>query len=218
MNMIPITETKNNKLSEKEIVQKVLAGEKGLYEILLRRNNQKLYRVLRGYLPDHTDIEDVMQDTYMTAYEKLWQYRLDSAFSTWLIRIGINKALYTLKKTKQTVYLASEKERSVDIKDKSHTPENKLIQMEAKQMLEAAIGQLDRKYRSAYIMKEIEGMSIAEISDCLDLSISNVKVRIHRAKTMIKENLYDQSQATTLFEFGFSKCDNLVEKVMAEIL
>ncbi|WP_370089386.1 sigma factor-like helix-turn-helix DNA-binding protein [Ekhidna sp.] len=90
--------------------------------------------------------------------------------------------------------------------------------MEAKQMLETAIGQLDKKYRSAYIMKEVEGMSIAEISECLDLSISNVKVRIHRAKSMIKESLYYQSQSTDLFEFGFSRCDLLVERVMEQIL
>lgn len=218
MNVIPITDTKYNKLSEKEIVQKVLAGEKGLYEILLRRNNQKMYRVLRGYLADSKDIEDAMQETYLAAYEKLWQYRLDSAFSTWLIRIAINKALYRIKKNNQTVSLTFEDDSIKDIKDKDHTPENKLIQMEAKQMLETAIGQLEQKYRSAYIMKEIEGMSIAEIADCLDLSASNVKVRIHRAKAMIKESLYDQSQTTTLFEFGFSKCDDLVDKVMSKIL
>ncbi len=216
MSVLPISDSSFNKLPEKEIVQRVLSGEKGLYEILLRRNNQKLYRVLRGYLIDSNDIEDTMQETYLAAYEKLWQYRLDSAFSTWLIRIGINKALYRLKKAKQTVALTDEV-KTIEIADKNQEPENKLIQVEANQMLEAAIGQLDKKYRSAYIMKEVEGMSIAEISDCLDLSISNVKVRIHRAKAMIKESLYDQSQATTLFEFGFSKCDDLVERVMNEI-
>ncbi|MEO9483650.1 MAG: RNA polymerase sigma factor [Ekhidna sp.] len=217
MNPISITDSRYNKLTERQIVQKVISGEKGLYEILLRRNNQKLYRVLRGYLRDQKDIEDAMQETYLAAYEKLSQYRLDSAFSTWLIRIGINKALYRLKKNKQVHLLIGKDESEIAISDENHTPENRLIQMEAKQMLEAAIEQLDQKYRSAYIMKEVEGMSIAEISDCLDLSISNVKVRIHRAKAMIKESLYDQSQTSSLFEFGFSKCDDLVEKVMSEI-
>lgn len=217
MGIVPISESRNSKLPEEEVVQKVLSGEKGFYEILLRRNNQKLYRVLRGYLDDQKDIEDTMQETYLTAYEKLWQYRLDSSFSTWLIRIGINKALYKIKKSKLSISLAEENE-NIHFIDNSQGPETKLIQMEAKQLLESAIGQLDKKYRSVYIMKEIEGMAISEISECLNLSISNVKVRIHRAKAMIKEKLYDQSMSSDLFEFGFSKCDRLVENVMLNIL
>ncbi|WP_370089387.1 sigma factor [Ekhidna sp.] len=113
MNIIPITDKNNSKLSEIEVVKKVLAGEKGLYEILLRRNNQKLFRVLKGYLADQDDIADTMQETYLTAYEKLYQYRQDSAFSTWLIRIGINKALNKIKKNKRVYCCQSKKIRGL---------------------------------------------------------------------------------------------------------
>ncbi|MEQ9009492.1 MAG: sigma-70 family RNA polymerase sigma factor, partial [Ekhidna sp.] len=148
-------------------------------EILLRRNNQKLYRVLRGYLTDHDEVVDVMQDTYVTAYEKLDQFRQSAQFSTWLIRIGINKALKRIYQSRKVVSIHEVKESQFQ---SNQQPELKYMQTEAKQTLEMAIGSLAEKYRSAYIMKEVEGMSIAEISDCLEITESNVKVRIHRAK------------------------------------
>lgn len=217
MTAIPIIEKQFSKLSDEEVISKVLSGEKGLYEILLRRNNQKLYRIIRGYLHDHEEIEDVMQETYLTAYEKLYQFKHSSQFSTWLIRIGINKALQRIKKNRPTISLSDEDTiRDFDITQLS--PENKMIRKESKEILEAAIEKLEEKYRSVYIMKEIEQMSIAEISDCLAISESNVKVRIHRAKSMIKENLYDLSLNSDLFEFGNKKCDLLVNRVMERIL
>ena len=80
-------------LSDFDIIYRILQGEKALYELLLRRNNQKLYRIVRAYLQDGNEVEDVMQNTYLKAYEKLHQFRQNSSFSTWLIRIGINEAL-----------------------------------------------------------------------------------------------------------------------------
>ncbi|WP_299220169.1 sigma factor-like helix-turn-helix DNA-binding protein [uncultured Aquimarina sp.] len=92
-----------------------------------------------------------------------------------------------------------------------------MIQQEETMILEKAVDQLDIKYRTVYILREVEGMKISEVSDCLELTNSNVKVRLHRAKEMIREELYELSLDTNIFEFRFSKCDNLVEKVMKRI-
>jgi len=223
MKAFKIGDYRDYKISDSDVVHRILSGEKELYEILLRRNNQTLYRVIRSYLKEAEEIEDIMQNTYLKAYEKLYQFKHTSKFSTWLIRIGINEALARLKSKGRFYTLHKSIENSIDSKvleipDSSQTnPEKKVISQEAKQMLEIAIDKLDIKYRNVYILREIEGMSIAEVSDCLKLSNSNVKVRLHRAKAKIKENLYESTSKKELFEFGLSKCDALVEKVMKAI-
>ena len=205
-----------SKLQDAEVIQKVLAGEKGLFEILMRRNNQKLYRVIRGYLMDETEVVDTMQETYLTAYEKLEQFKQNSHFSTWLIRIGINKALRKISQTKKVISLNEVKSSDLNV-NQSPNPESRLIQRETRKTLEVAISTLDEKYRSVYLMKEVEGMSISEIARCTDLTKSNIKVRIHRAKAMIKEMLYEFSSSNDLFEFGSTKCDLLVENVLTQL-
>ncbi len=221
MKAVKISDFKYSKIPEKEVIGRILAGEKELYEILMRRNNQKLFRVIRGYVSEQNEIEDIMQDTYLTAYEKLWQYKQDAQFSTWLIRIGINQALARIKqktKLRTTDILSISEKTTIELHDeKQPGPAHKIMRKEAKEILEKAIDNLDEKYRSIYIMREVEEMSIAEIADCTELSNSNVKVRLHRAKNMIKENLYELSYTNELFEFGFSKCDNLVERVLEKI-
>jgi len=213
----------NSKLSDSEIIYRVIAGEKELYELLLRRNNQKLFRVIRGYIKDTYEVEDVMQDTYIKAYEKLHLYKHMSKFSTWLIRIGINEALARLKQKGKIRFIDSTSNESntnqtISMrKNQQLSPEEIMIQQEGKFIIEKAIDLLDSKHKVVFIMKEVEGMSIKEISECLDLSTSNVKVRLHRAKAMLKEKLIEIHLKKDVFEFGFSRCDNIVSQVMKKI-
>lgn len=223
MEPIKINNYKTYKISDSDVIRRIHSGEKELYEILLRRNNQKLYRIVRSYINDSYEIEDIMQNTYLKAYEKLHQFKYNSQFSTWLIRIGINETLARLKaKGKLLNPQKSENNSSDDfileIPDSEQlNPEKKMIRQEATMILEKAVDQLDIKYRTVYILREVEGMKISEVSDCLGLTNSNVKVRLHRAKEMIREELYELSLDTNIFEFGFSKCDKLVTKVMKAI-
>lgn len=223
MKPIKINDYRTHKISDSDVIYRIHSGEKELYEILLRRNNQKLYRVIRSYINNMAEIEDIMQNTYLKAYEKLYQFKHNSQFSTWLIRIGINETLARLKtKGKYLTLHTSETSFSEDVvfeipDTEQLNPEKEMIRHEAKQILEKTIDLLDTKYRTVYVLREIEGMSISEISDCLGLTISNVKVRLHRSKEMIRKELYELSLDTDIFEFGFSKCDNLVNKVMRQI-
>lgn len=223
MNVFELKKRKEYMLSDSDIVHKILSGEKELYEILLRRNNQTLYRVIRSYLKEQEEIEDIMQNAYLKAFEKLYQFKHNSKFSTWLIRIGINEALARLKAKGKYLNLYYNENRISDHKildfpdTDQNNPEKQIIRKEAVLMLEKAIDKLDIKYRNVYILREVEGLSIAEISACLTLTASNVKVRLHRAKSKIKENLYDLSSKKELYEFGLSQCDNIVDKVMRTI-
>jgi len=214
-----ITIIRNSKVSDEKIVERVLLGEKELYELLIRRYNQKLYRLIVGYLSNPDDIADVMQDTYLKAYEKLYQFKFNSSFSTWLIRIGINEALAKIRyKIKYVQLNKMDPEIQNNLLEKvtpsQLNPEKKVIQKETKRMLEESISNLESKYRVIYILKEIEGMKLSAISECLDISVPNVKVRLHRAKHMIKDELYKISADPDIFEFGSSKCDVLTRNIM----
>lgn len=207
--------------TDEQVVEKILNGEKELYEILLKRYNQTLYRVIRGYLNDN-EVEDVMQETYIKAYEKLGQFQGDAAFSTWLIRIGINEALQSLRQKKKfkVVNLHADHAEAKKLHNMSDNmnPETRLINTEGKLLLEKSIGQLPEKYRIVYMLREVEGMKNPDISVCLNISEANVKVRLHRAKHLIRESLYDITSGANIFEFGNMRCDQMVKRVMALLL
>ena len=223
MEAIRINDFKNHSLGESEIVKRILAGEKELYEIFVRRNNQKLYRVIRSYIKDEAEIEDIMQDSYVKAFTKLHQFKLESSFSTWLVRIAINEALTRLKEKGKLFYLNQQPDslnihRILEIPDnKELNPQDKMIRNEAKELLEDAIDHLDTKYKTVYMMKEVEEMSLKEIANALDLTEGNVKVRLHRSKEMLKEKLYEVTNDKNVFEFGFNRCDRITENVMNSI-
>ena len=222
MEAIHLNNIKNHKLEESEVIRRILGGEKELYEILVKRNNQKLYRIVRSYLKDDAEIEDIMQDTYIKAFTKLNLFQMHSQFSTWLIRIGINESLARLRE-KGRVYdlnapLDHLSNTILEIPDSRQlNPQEKMIHSEAKQLLENAIDSLDIKYKTVYVMKELEEMSLKEIAIALDLSVANVKVRLHRSKDMLKEKLYQVVNDKKVFEFGFSRCDRITENVMKRI-
>lgn len=220
MKAININDFNNHKIKETEVIKRILSGEKELYEILVRRNNQKLYRIVRSYLKDETEIEDIMQNSYLKAFTKLYQFKLESSFSTWLIRIGINESLARLKEKGKLHHLHEQSDNLkrntiLEIPDSTQlNPQDKMIRNEARHVLENAIDSLDIKYKTVYIMKEVEEMSLKEISIALDLTIANVKIRLHRSKEMLKEKLYEVANDKNVFEFGFYRCDRVTENVM----
>jgi len=224
MAVIKIHDFNNYKITDSAIIKRILSGEKELYEMLIRRNNQKLYRVIKGYVNEEDEIEDVMQNTYLKAYEKLYQYKHIATFSTWLIRIAINESL-TIINSKNKIFSINKQVKTFDnnniieIADTNQlNPEKKNIIKEAKQLLKNSIDNLEPKYKTAYILKEIEEMSIKEIAECLDISSSNVKIRIFRAKNILKDKLFELANNKDLYKFGFKRCDRITEYVIKNIL
>lgn len=206
-------------ISDQEIIQHILKGEKDYYEILMRRCNQLLYRVIRGYIEEDEIAEDIMQDTYISAYEKLGQYKGKSSFSTWLIRIGINEALMYKRKTKkiESLFTREKENENSSFQEKMH-PEMKMIYSESGNYIEKAIDELPAKLRSVFIMIEIEGLNIETASKYLDLSSVNVKVRLHRAKKILQGKLSQFSDLEGLYAYGSNHCEAMVKNVMKLIL
>lgn len=218
-----ISDPRSYKISDNEIIKRVLSGEKELFEILLRRHNQTLYRIIRSYLGNKNEIEDVMQDVWLNSWKNLHQFRQEASFSTWLIRIAINQALSLIRENQKTTHHAMERDVNADnisrLKTSSRmNPENKTIRYETRRLLEQAIDRLPNKYRSVYMLREVEEMSTGETAVCLQISESNVKVRLHRSRLLLKDYLMDMMDDEDLFEFGNSRCDNLVDAVMERIL
>lgn len=206
-------------INDEEVVDRVLAGEKAAFELIMRKYNQRLFRIVRSYLVDQDEIEDVIQEAYVKAYEAMPRFEKRSSFSTWLIRITINEALARLKRRQRQVNQASHdpgQEEQVQNSNKE-TPLGKLMNSELKDILEKAVDRLPEKYRSVFLMREIEGMSIAETSESLDITQTNVKVRLNRAKEMLRETIGGFYHDREVFHFDLVRCDRIVQNVMGRV-
>ncbi|WP_310992382.1 RNA polymerase sigma factor [Aequorivita marina] len=210
----------HRELTEELIIRKTLDGEIELFEILMRRYNELLYRTIRSYINTESDAEDTMQDTYIKAFEKLHQFKNKAKFSTWLIRIGINEALQRKRKAAKHKTIAIQQEDKVlQIEDCNILdPERKAMYKESTYFMERAIDRLPEKYKIVYMLKEVEGITISEISESLDLTNSNVKVRLHRARIKLRNSILNLTDHSSIYEFGNSKCDNVVANVLDHIV
>jgi RNA polymerase sigma factor (sigma-70 family) len=209
--------------SNEEIVERIRAGEVALISVLMKRHNQKLYRVARGMGIPNVECDDLLQQSYIQAYLKLPQFRGDSTVTTWLTRILINQCLMFLRKQRPSVTEDGSLEGLSDAAPKAETirptftPESELLKRELRSVLEDAIEQLPEDYRVVYVMREIEEMSVRDIASALDISESNVKVRMHRARKQLQEELRNYIEPFELYEFGNARCDNIVVQVLEAI-
>ncbi len=211
-----------SELRDEEVVSRVLAGETALFEILMRRYNQRLYRMSRMILRDDGEAEDVMQDAYVRAYEHLHQFAGKAAFSTWLTRIAIHEALARKRRRSRIDELdamPSNGETMPSLKSSAPNPEVSIANVEARQLLEEAIDQLPEAYRAVVVLREVEEMSVAETAESLGVSDAVVKTRLHRAHAMLRKALYAQARgrATDLYQFHAVRCDRVVKAVFERI-
>jgi len=207
-------------ISDHEIITRILLGEKNLYALIVRRYNQRLYRIAMSIINDDAEVEDVMQTAYINAWENLGKFAFKASFATWLTRILINESLLRLKKRGKSINMNDDKmDREIyqQHTKEVQTPVVKIINAELKLALEDAIRQLPEKYRTVFIMREIEEMNVAETQACLDISGVNVKVRLNRAKALLRESLSAFYKKEDILHFHLSRCDRVIEKVMSKV-
>lgn len=206
---------------DEEIVERVLAGDSALFEILMRRHNQRIYRIVRGILADDGEAEDVMQDAYVRAYQHLRQFEGRASFVTWLTRIAMHEAFARAQRMKRQTSLDSDESvsESTMATPQEDTPERNAANGELGRVLEAAILSLPEKYRSVIMMRDVEEMNTCEAAAALEISEDAVKVRLHRAHALVRRALYRQSGpcARELFTFPATRCDRVVAAVLARI-
>lgn len=208
--------------TDQQVIEQVMAGNTALYEIIMRRYNQRLYRVALSILRDPAEAEDVMQDAYVRAYQHLDQFAGHAAFSTWLTRIAVNQALYRLKarhRDQQMAEFEADEEESMKVTEPSLDPEQRASVMEVGRLLEEAVLELPSQYRSVVMLRDVEELSTAETAAALELTEENVKTRLHRGRAMMRNLLYARvgAQGKAAFPFMGSRCDRVVRGVLARV-
>jgi RNA polymerase sigma factor (sigma-70 family) len=204
-----------------EIISRILTGEKELYEILIRRNNPYLYKTGRSYGYNHEDTEDLMQETYLNAYLHLSDFKNLSEFKTWITRIMINQCYQRSQKSSfkneiPTEHISDDKKSSV-FNNNIQDNEKMMINKELGHLIEKALIQIPLDYRVVFSLRELNGLSVKATSEALSISEVNVKVRLNRAKTMLKKELENMYTPAEIFEFNLVYCDRIVERVMSRI-
>jgi RNA polymerase sigma-70 factor (ECF subfamily) len=208
-----LNKKKISSLTDEEIIAEIKLGNIDCFSEIIRRYNQRLYRIAISYGISDDDCDDVIQLAYISAYEKMSQFRGVAKFSTWLSKILINECLMLKRKTKKFISISELDSVTIPLTDHQN-PENHYMRREQKEILEKVITDLPEKYRTTYILKEVEGLSIKEISEILLISSVNVKVRIHRAKALLKNYIKEITDISSLFTFGNERCDAINIKVM----
>jgi RNA polymerase sigma-70 factor (ECF subfamily) len=207
--------------TDQQVVDQVKAGNTALYEIIMRRYNQRLYRAALSILRDSAEAEDVIQDAYVRAYQHLNQFAGHAAFSTWLTRIAIHEALRRLHLRQRNPQITEfeEDEESMNITEPSLDPEQQASMLELGQLLEEAVLELPGQYRSVIMLRDVEELSTAETAAALELTEENVKVRLHRGRAMMRDRLYARvgSQGKAAFPFMGSRCDQVVSGVFSRL-
>jgi len=183
-----------------ELVRRAKAGELDAFETLTNRHEQRVYSLALRMLRHEQDAEDVTQQTFLSAVEHLAGFRGEASFSTWLLRIASHAALKVIRKRKglNTVSLeeATEVSEGVDsiphpefIADWRQSPEELVQRNETRRLLDEALARLDEKHRLVFLLRDVEGLSVKETAEALDLSEANVKVRLLRARLQLRELL-----------------------------
>jgi RNA polymerase sigma-70 factor (ECF subfamily) len=215
MNKQDTTVTEN--ITDNDIISRILTGEKELYALLVRKYNQRLYRIAMSIVNNDAETEDIMQVSYIKAYENLDKFGFKSTFGTWLTRILINESLLRKKKRQRSIQLNEIVSNNMNPQQKTETPLTSTLNIELKMILEESINQLPEKYRTVFVMREIENLNVAETQECLDLSEANVKVRLNRAKALLRDSLSRYYQKEDIFHFHLSRCEVVTRNVMREI-
>src|SRR5689334_11920529 len=203
------------------LVARARQRDAAAFELLMRRHNQRIYRVVRSVLRDSDEIEDVIQQAYVQAFLHLDQFGGDARWSTWVCRIAINEALARLRQRGRFVSIeALSEDAMADVSKGSSTdPERATAGREFGRLVEQAIDHLPDIYRSVLIMREVEGMSTSETAAVLDVETEVVKTRLHRARAALRAAIEDRvgEQMKDTYTFGNERCDRVVAAVLARL-
>lgn len=213
-------------ITDEELVERVLRGDLAWFELLMRRYNQRLFRITRTILGNDAEAEDVTQDAYVRAYAHLSQFEGRARFATWLTKIAVYEARERARKGRRFTPLEDfdgmpETRKSLRIVpgNPGDNPENSAAAQELGVVLQDAVEALAEPLREVFILRQVEGLSTAETAECLEISSANVKVRLHRARAALRQDVDRRlgASAKRLYGFAGERCDRMVRKVLARI-
>ncbi|MBN8717728.1 RNA polymerase sigma factor [Thermomonas sp.] len=213
-------------LDDAELVACVVAGERDAFRQIMQRCNQRMFRVVRGVIRNEAEAEDVVQEAYVHAFEKLGSFRGEASLATWLTRIALNEAYGRLRRRRD----------SVDIDDiDANGPAAQLIafpghllgddpaeeaaRAQMRRLLEQAVDELPEAFRLVYVLRDVEGCSVEDTAGVLGIRPETVKTRLHRARRQLRDVLASRVSAVQAdaFQFMGARCMRMTEVVMARI-
>jgi RNA polymerase sigma-70 factor (ECF subfamily) len=203
---------------EPELVGLLLAGDREAFEHLMRKNNERLFRVARSIVLDDAEAEDVVQTAYLAAFRGVARFAGRSSLATWLTRIVINEALARRRERLRYGTFASAHDLADELSDRASNPEDSASLQELTRLTESAIDGLPANYRLVLILRQVEGLSGEETAASLGVTEEVVRVRLHRARAMLRDQLLGfDSNAASLKPFGFAgaRCNRIVERVLS---
>jgi RNA polymerase sigma-70 factor (ECF subfamily) len=207
---------------DEALIRRVCAGETACFETLMRRHNERIYRTVRAVLGEDADVEDVMQQAYVSAYQHLAGFEGRARFSTWMTRIAINEAYARLRKRARSEPAPWEDEHAMAEEPEATgpTPEQIAARIEMHALLERAVDTLSPPNRTVFMLRSVEGLTTAETADCLQISEEAVKTRLHRANEALRHWLAAQMGGAVheAFRFYRPRCDAVVGGVMGRIV
>jgi RNA polymerase sigma-70 factor (ECF subfamily) len=209
-----------------DLLERVSARESAAFEGLMRRHNSRLFRVARAILRDDAEAEDAVQDAYLSAYRHVDDFRGESNVATWLTRIVVNQALMRLRKRQRDRVVIPFKsnddglmeETDLSLADtQTESPPTATLRAEIRRLLEQNIDQLPIAFRTVFVMREIEDMTVEETAEALSIPPATVRTRLFRARALLREALARDIDLATVDVFGFAgaRCDRIVARVSA---
>lgn len=206
---------------DETLVQKVIKGDTGLFENLIRKYNGVLYKIARSFGFNHHDAEDLMQDTHISAYTALGNFEGRSSYKTWICRIMANKCIYKSKYGYSKNEFPSDQvyqsyDQPMQMKNANQT-EQVFLNRELANVLEASLQNIPAIYRSVFVLREVEGLSVAETADILSITTINVKVRLNRAKSLLQKQIEQFYSGNEIYSFNLIYCDEMVNRVYEKI-
>ena len=213
---------------ESRLAARIARHDHAAFEALMRRHNGKLFRVARAILRDDGEAEDALQDAYVDAYRHIGDFRGGSRLVTWLTRIVINHSLMRLRRQKRDrVVVPIDRHRSddrelpeVDVPDRrSESPSDATLRGEIRRILERRIDELPVAFRTVFVMRDVEDMTVQETADCLSIPSATVRTRLFRARALLRQALERDIDTATLDVFGFAgaRCDRIVAAVLRRL-
>ena len=201
--------------TDDQVIARVLTGDAQVFELIMRRHNERLYRAIRSILRDEMEVEDAMQAAYLHAYAHLRDFQGRSAFSTWLTRIAIHEALARRRRALRITAA----ETAPDAAAATRSPEEGATEVEYGKLLAEAIDALPEHFRVVFVLRQVQELSIHETAECLELEPATVKTRLHRARALLRRALLEQLDpgARKALPFEVPRCDRVVAAVLARI-
>ncbi|WIY53912.1 RNA polymerase sigma factor [Devosia sp. YIM 151766] len=211
-------------VTDAELARLATQGDAAAFEAIMRRHNQLLFRTARGIVASDGEAEDVAQEAWMRAWRALSSFRAESKLSTWLVRIAVNEALGRLRRNSAQIIPLEAAMRSTDNDTQSalteapdRGPERSVQRLQVRVLIEAHIDLLPEAFRSVFMLRAIEEMSVDEVADVLDIPAATVRTRYFRARALLREGLAQELDFAIeeAFSFAGERCDRIVANVMA---